>query len=64
MNQIKPKEGGPMLRIAVCDDMPDELQSLVSLINQHISERIALTDNENGTFAFTMPDSNVTVSAA
>lgn len=53
-----------MLRIAVCDDMPDELQSLVSLINQHISERIALTDNENGTFAFTMPDNNVTVSAA
>ncbi len=26
-----------MLRIAVCDDMPDELQSLVSLTNQYIS---------------------------
>ena len=26
-----------MLRIAVCDDMPDELQSLVLLTNQYIS---------------------------
>ncbi|MEA4823696.1 MAG: hypothetical protein VB111_06265 [Clostridiaceae bacterium] len=27
-----------MLRIAVCDDMSDELQSLVSLTNQYISD--------------------------
>lgn len=36
-NTKTPKEGDPMLRIAVCDDMPNELETLVLLTDQYLA---------------------------